>query len=118
LPQVLKDTYGSVDNLKEEVNNAMTGAEYVSESGFVGVNAGAAKALNKIRGATGQDGSGSFTTGFNALMNSTMAQEDKDFISQQIASLSSDPKNREAWDAVREKLADYGDEVTGFIDAQ
>ena len=119
LPQALKDVYGSVEGLKEELDTAVAEADFVRTAGFEGVNSGAAKALDKMRGVLNQDASGSFTTDFNKIMTSeNISEEDKGYISQQIASLSSDPTNREAWEAVRERLAIYGESVVGFINEQ
>ena len=119
LPQAIKNIYGSVDNLYKEVQNAITGAGFAKESGFEGVSSGAAKALAKMRESVKQDKQGSFTTQFNKIMASEdLSQEQKDFFSQQIASLSTDPTNREAWDSVKEKLADYGEAVASFINEQ
>ena len=124
LPNTLKEVYGSVDNLWNDVKAAKVSASYLgTERGgqFTGVTVGAAKNLNKIKDTiSDKKAKEDFNTIFNTIMKDLDTSQ-KEYFSQQIASLASDPTNREAWDAALERLTASGikgEAITEFINNQ
>lgn len=113
LPQTMKDVFGSVENVYKDIESAKKGASFVKEAGFSGVTYGAAKGLDKIRGALGESSQGEFTNQFNTFIEQ-LTEDQKAYFAQQISSLSSDPKNREAWELALERLAKEGIDASGF----
>ena len=124
LPSTLKEVYGSADNLWDDIKAAKVSASYFdTEEGkqFTGVTVGAAKNLNKINNTINDEqAKEDFKTGFNEIIKDLDANQ-KEYFSQQIASLASDPTNREAWEAALDRLITSGiseEKVTDFINSQ
>ena len=104
LPKTLQDAFFNTNSMWSNIEKAKTGASYVNTSEFEGVGAGAAKALDQIQAALSEVRGQHFMNDFNTLQSTIEDAADKLYVGQQFASLSSDITNREAWEAVFERL--------------
>jgi hypothetical protein len=100
----------------KEVEAARTEAGYLKQTGFTGVTVGAAKNLDKIKEQMGDKGS-TFENEFNTFRDNLDASQ-QDYFEQQIASMAGKENNREAWDAVLERLSGEGIDASEFIQKQ
>ena len=85
---------------------SFTSAEKIIGKGksFIGANATQAHALAKI---AGQNDPNNFVEAYNEAYKK-LKEDQKEVFAQQIASMSTDPTNREGWDKVVSALEDYG----------